>query len=390
MSAVVLTLAIGVVTLLPAEDTGARMRIAWSTTPIEFLANVLLFMPLFVVVGRMITGWRRPLTLALVGTVVIESLQLLVPGRQASVFDIVANVSGAALALAITRRRGRSTWTEATGARVSLVIVVLVTLGMVAVDHVGARFAPTGSQPYVQITPRLSWLAHATWAASDVRLRNLTVRRGPIDPSRGVASASCGGGRIDARIRVDARSTSGWAPLVRVADEHGETLTVLAEWHGALLLAHRTVARTWGAPHAWHTILARTVPGETLAVTVECHDELLSWQVSGTTTSRGVVDMRFGHLARSLTSSLLVPRNADLLLLPLILGWLVIGALCGWLLPAAQRGAGARWSVPLLGVAMLPGIAAWLDARGDARVAVVAWTASIVVSFFVARARTRP
>lgn len=78
---------------------------------IEFAANVLLFVPL----GLLLTLlFRRPwigVVVSLAASVAVELAQLVVPSRQASLRDVVANALGAAIGAAIAwllvRRRSR-------------------------------------------------------------------------------------------------------------------------------------------------------------------------------------------------------------------------------------------------------------------------------------------
>lgn len=78
---------------------------------IEFAANVLLFVPL----GLLLTLlFRRPwigVVVSVAASVAVELAQLVVPSRQASLRDVVANALGAAIGAAIAwllvRRRSR-------------------------------------------------------------------------------------------------------------------------------------------------------------------------------------------------------------------------------------------------------------------------------------------
>lgn len=90
-------------------DSGAGALLKWITTHIplltyariEFGANILLFVPLGVGMALMLPALRYlVMPVALLTSLSIESVQgVLIDARTPSVFDIVANVSGAALGL---------------------------------------------------------------------------------------------------------------------------------------------------------------------------------------------------------------------------------------------------------------------------------------------------
>jgi glycopeptide antibiotics resistance protein len=88
----------------------------WVTpSGVEFLTNVLLFIPLSFLghTFRPHWAWGRWLLTGLAGTLVIEAVQMvLLPGRSAALIDVVANTLGAVLGYAVvvlaTRARMRS------------------------------------------------------------------------------------------------------------------------------------------------------------------------------------------------------------------------------------------------------------------------------------------
>lgn len=75
--------------------------IPWATySRIEFGANIALFVPLGVLLAIILTRRSLVVPIALVTTVTIESVQALALDRRTpSLFDIVANVTGAAIGL---------------------------------------------------------------------------------------------------------------------------------------------------------------------------------------------------------------------------------------------------------------------------------------------------
>lgn len=78
------------------QEVGAP---GWVTpTSVEFVTNVLLFVPLSFIGSTFRPDWRwgRWLLTGLAGTLLIEVVQMLfLPGRSAAVIDVVANTLGA-------------------------------------------------------------------------------------------------------------------------------------------------------------------------------------------------------------------------------------------------------------------------------------------------------
>jgi glycopeptide antibiotics resistance protein len=73
---------------------------------IEFVTNVLLFVPLSVIGHTFRPRWRwgRWALAGLAGTLLIETVQLLfIPGRSAALVDVVANTIGAVVGFAVMR-----------------------------------------------------------------------------------------------------------------------------------------------------------------------------------------------------------------------------------------------------------------------------------------------
>lgn len=118
-------LAVGVVVLTPVSyarivaAVGDRIRFGLGADLfgdgwIEFTANVLLFVPLGLLLTLLFRHPWRGVVLALVLSAGAELAQFVIPSRQPSVRDIIANVLGAAIGAAIAwwivlRRRRKAT-----------------------------------------------------------------------------------------------------------------------------------------------------------------------------------------------------------------------------------------------------------------------------------------
>lgn len=87
-----------------AQEAGAPTWL--SPTTVEFVTNVLLFVPLSLIGNTFRPHWRWGgwLLTGLAGTLLIETVQgLFLPGRSAQTIDVVANTLGAVVGYAAVR-----------------------------------------------------------------------------------------------------------------------------------------------------------------------------------------------------------------------------------------------------------------------------------------------
>lgn len=158
---------IAAATLFPLPDAAARA----ASTPLQCIAcgdlggvdlilNVLLFLPLGA--GLALGGFsvRRTLALAALLSVVIELLQLTaIPGRDASLGDLLANSTGGGLgALLGTHWRAWLLPTTAAASRLALLWAVALCWIWVGTAWAFGPTWPTGSPWYGQWAPRLGHL----------------------------------------------------------------------------------------------------------------------------------------------------------------------------------------------------------------------------------------
>lgn len=121
---IVYGLAVGIVLLLPVTYSGIVNAIGgWLRTGlglsffgfgwVEFFANVLMFLPLGFLLTLLLKRRRYGVGLALLISVGAEVAQIVIPSRQPSLRDILANAIGAAVGallawLLVVRRRRRA------------------------------------------------------------------------------------------------------------------------------------------------------------------------------------------------------------------------------------------------------------------------------------------
>jgi len=94
-------------TLPPGRPFEGAPRLLGDRWLSDAILNVLLFVPLGAALGTGLLPTRRLVLGAMVFSAGIESAQLFIPGRDASVPDVACNTMGAALGIALWRGRRR-------------------------------------------------------------------------------------------------------------------------------------------------------------------------------------------------------------------------------------------------------------------------------------------
>lgn len=192
----------------------------------DFLVNIALYVPLGV--GLALWGWR-PRTLILSAfllSAAIETLQIVLPGRDSSAGDLVANTLGAALGLGLTRwapqwlhpsDRSATRWSAAwaTG-----VMAVLAATGWL----VQPGF-PTGAW-YGQWTPRFGHLEHYGGEVVSARLGPLEVPSWRHPRSDSVRSLLRQGAPLEVVV-VAGPPPSALAPIFSIADDRQRTMLMI-------------------------------------------------------------------------------------------------------------------------------------------------------------------
>ncbi len=147
----VLSLAfIGLMTLLPAPEEAARAAatpldciLCGDLGSVDFLLNILLFVPLGVGLGLAGFSWRRAVVLAGLLSAGIELLQMkFIPGRDASLGDILSNTLGGGLGALLAARWQDLVFPSPRRSR-RLALLYAVVLVWIWVGHrVGTRARP--------------------------------------------------------------------------------------------------------------------------------------------------------------------------------------------------------------------------------------------------------
>ena len=207
---------------------------------VDSVLNVLLFAPLGV--GLALTGahWNRSLVMACALSVAVETAQLaFVPGRDATLGDVITNTIGAALAFALVRHT--RSWLRP--APRTAAILAFAWCAVWLIIQVVSSFAFALSIPastyFGQIARELSNYDVFRGRVVSASLDNVVVTDTRLDAGDSIAQRLRGGGIVAAAV-VPAGLTVGIAPIVRVADSEQREIALLAQDGERLLYAVRT------------------------------------------------------------------------------------------------------------------------------------------------------
>lgn len=211
---------------------------------VDFVLNVLLFAPLGL--GLALAGWqaRRAFGVVAALTACVELLQLLVvPGRDPSLGDLLANSLGGAFGAALGRHwRTLLRPAPPLAARLAgvgggawLVLQLLAGLGMRPVDTGGPFFAqmrPLLRGPHDRFRGQLE----------AVTLDGVPLRGGPVDPVlEAETRLGSGRARLGATIVTSDTTPLFPAPIVRLVDGYRHTRMQLQQRHDRLVFETRLV-----------------------------------------------------------------------------------------------------------------------------------------------------
>lgn len=211
---------IGVVTLTPqpvghAVAFGPTCLVCGEMGGADVIANVLLFLPLGAGLALAGLPWRRALLAGALVSLGIETVQLLaIPGRYATLSDVLTNTTGAALGAALAAHR--RAWLRP-GPRTAPRLVLLAAAAFVGALAFGAWGLGT-AEDHDDAPPRADRIPLPTglgWFAGE-------VRRATID---GVAFTNRGTGPIT--VAAPARQRSRVAVDFRGWDRRAELVPML-------------------------------------------------------------------------------------------------------------------------------------------------------------------
>jgi hypothetical protein len=277
---------------------------------VDFLLNVLLFIPYGF--GARLTGMKRARALALIvgTTVVIELLQLsVVTGRDASLGDIISNALGGAVGVGLAEARRTLLTPTVREARLLLSAGAFAWLAALLLGATLMQPRLTNPPYWGEWAPGFHPEDTFFGRVLEVYLgRERMVNNGTGDPMvdpAGFVRRFESGPRVSARL-VPSNPTEGRVPLIRATDPSSDEMFLIAQHGRDLFFQVRTRSRDWRL-RAPALLLERAFPeranGESIAIVSELRDHRLWATVSGPNGSRSAVL----SLTPTLSWSLLLP-----------------------------------------------------------------------------------
>lgn len=232
-------------TLLPASDpvVGSHLcLICGSLGGVDAVLNVLLFVPLGI--GLAVVGARAMLALPAMcaASVLIEIAQLtFVPGRDASIGDVVTNSLGGGLGFALARYA--TSWLRPSPRFAVLLSVGWCVVWLTIQTASNFGFAPSfpKSSYYGQIARQLGDFELFPGRVVRASIGDVKIADALLDDSQQVQRLLLGGATVGATV-IPAGSTYGTAPIVRVADSEQREIALLAQDGSEFLFEVRTGA----------------------------------------------------------------------------------------------------------------------------------------------------
>lgn len=169
----------------PAEGMDPFCVVCGDRGLADLLLNVAFFVPLGWSVARA-RGWRWGVAAGVAVTVGIEALQLVIPGRFATLGDLLANGTGATLGAGVAGREARLLPVAAVGALIG-VLAPLLLLAPAAPEGVyygqwTARFGNMAHYEGRVIEASVGGIATPSWRSErSTELREALERDGPVD-----------------------------------------------------------------------------------------------------------------------------------------------------------------------------------------------------------------
>ena len=211
---------IGALTLYPVSNTGTSgwyCILCGARATADMILNIILFAPLGVALALLRIPFKKVLLVALLISGLVESAQVLIPGRDASIGDLISNTAGCGLGIAVVS--SARLWLTPTATRAgwlslgaSIVAATLLTL-------TGIMLQPsfTESAYYGQWTPRLGNMERYEGRVLSAEVGSHHLPSGRLDNTDTVLALLREGNPI--RVTAEAGpEPSRLAPLFNIAD----------------------------------------------------------------------------------------------------------------------------------------------------------------------------
>ena len=237
------------VTLVPLTPDARRASVLCLLCRDGALADGVLNAALFLPLGAALShaGWRslRALLTGAGLSLGVEALQLVIPGRDPSLADVVFNSLGAALGIAVAR--SASVWWRP-GPRTADRLVIAGTLAaMTVLALTGVLFGPSFPEEtyYGGWTPRVDHLHRYGGRVLEASLGEVEIPPGVIGRSLEVHQRLLSDPTLRVRAEAGPRP-AGLAPLLTINDAHRREILFLGVDGDDLVYRYRTRAMDWG------------------------------------------------------------------------------------------------------------------------------------------------
>jgi hypothetical protein len=231
-------------TLTPAPDDtiGSHLCLVCGLVGgVSAILNVFLFVPLGI--GLALSGWsaKRALIAMCALSVLIETAQLVIPGRDSTLGDVLTNSFGGALGFAI----GRYAFALLRPSpRLALALCIgwsALWLGIQTISGFGLSPAIPTANYYGQIAPRLGNFEQFHGRVLRASIADIGLSDTRFENNAEVRDLLLRGATVATTV-VPSSPTHGLAPIIRVADERDREIALLAQSGKDLVFGVRTGA----------------------------------------------------------------------------------------------------------------------------------------------------
>jgi hypothetical protein len=280
LAPVVLTVALAAVlvaTLAPLGGTGGTA--SWGCVfcgdraLADLLVNILLFTPIGIGLGLRGTHFVRAVLAGLVISLLVESAQILIPARDASLGDIIANTLGTAAGAGIVLLAPRWLAPGVVAARRLLLSWAVLAIAMFWVT--GWLLAPSFPETiyFGQWTPNLGHLDWYRGRVLEATVNGREIRSGRAPDSRGLRTDLERGHPIEVLLTAGPR-TEHLASILSIYDQNRQEIVLVGPDRDDLVFRYRTRATDYRLDRPdlrLRGVMASAQPGDTLRLSAERH-----------------------------------------------------------------------------------------------------------------------
>jgi hypothetical protein len=231
---------------------------------VDFLLNVLLFFPMGVALALCNRHVAAAVAAIVALSIGIETTQLFfIAGRDASLGDVLANSCGGLIGFASTRRV--STWVKPSGKAALVLSAAWAAVWLAVQWGVSYGLAPEfpTTRYYGQIARVFGYMAPFEGQVLSATVDTISVPNSGYAKTAMLRAALESGGAVAAKV-VPAEPTPKIAPILRIAGEEKQEITILAQDHTALVFGVHVGAQTLRLRAAFYA-MQNVFPSESIS-----------------------------------------------------------------------------------------------------------------------------